>query len=331
MKRITYISKLAQPMSCLDIDLLGKESAKNNKAKNITGVLIFVQGLFFQLLEGDAPMVDHLFEYIKKDKRHKDILCLKTEVNVEERLFPEWSMKTINLDETSTEIMKPLRVLLQNVMESHSIILKYTQPAVSKIFNQGINPLDSPLKKTDRVVLFGDIVSFSNICEDRPVEEVSELINVYLDICSNIITEDGGEVTKYLGDGIMAFYDINLADQALNSCVRILKEIKNLQKIVKSEDLLLKKLRTGFGLSCGKVMEGNIGSSLKKDYTIIGDPVNTAARLEAYTRKIEKAVVFSIDVKRLLKKPWNYLSHGEVALKGKQKSVEVFSLDIPLY
>jgi adenylate cyclase len=318
----------ALPVS--EVERIGSVSSANNKKKGITGVLIFVQGLFFQLLEGDEKIVDELFAYIKEDERHEEVMCLKTENNVTVRLFPEWSMKMINLDRNDSEIMMPIRILLQNVMDSHSIILKYTQPAVSDIFNKGLNPLDTKLHRTEKVILFGDIVSFSRICENRPVEEVSELINLYFEICSNNITAYKGEVTKYMGDGIMAFFDIDKADKAMQACVEILQEIDEMQKNIKSDDVLIKKLRTGFGIASGTVLEGNMGSSFKKDYTIIGDAVNVASRLEAYTRKIKRAVAFSHDVKMILSKKWSYKSHGQVELKGKHLPVEVFSLNIPL-
>jgi len=330
MKRITYISRMSSTLPVSEVENIGLVSAANNRKKSITGVLIFVQGLFFQLLEGEEKAVDELFATIKEDDRHEEVMCLKTENNVTVRLFPEWSMKMINLDRNDSEIMMPIRILLQNVMDSHSIILKYTQPAVSNIFNQGLNPLDTKLHRTDKVILFGDIVSFSAICENRPVEEVSELINLYFEICSNNIMAYKGEVTKYMGDGIMAFFDIDKADKALRACVEILKEINQMKQNIKSGDPLIKKLRTGFGISSGNVLEGNMGSSFKKDYTIIGDAVNVAARLEAYTRKIKKAIAFTDDVKEILSEDWDYIPHGKVELKGKHHLVEVFSLNTPL-
>jgi adenylate cyclase len=313
-----------------EVERIGRVSAANNKKKGITGVLIFVQGLFFQLLEGDEKIVDELFAYIKEDERHEEVMCLKTENNVTVRLFPEWSMKMINLDRNDSEIMMPIRILLQNVMDSHSIILKYTQPAVSNIFNMGLNPLDMPLRKTNKVIVFGDIVSFSRICENRPVEEVSKFINYYFEICSNNITAFGGEVTKFMGDGIMAFYDIDKVDKAMRACVEILNEISSMKQSLESGNSLLHKLRTGFGISCGEVMEGNMGSSFKKDYTVIGDVVNVASRLEAYTRKVEKAIVFSEDVEEILRNSWDYSTHGKVELKGKAHPIEIFSLNIKL-
>jgi AcrR family transcriptional regulator len=63
-----------------------------------------------------------------------------TEDDVEERLFPDWSMKTINLDKSTDVVIQPMKVLLHNLVESHGIIAKYTQPAILRIINEGLNP-----------------------------------------------------------------------------------------------------------------------------------------------------------------------------------------------
>jgi len=326
MKRLTYISRLAFPLSEKEIEEIGLVSAENNQKNNITGVLIYFNELFFQIIEGDELRIDLLYEKIKQDKRHTDILCLKAEYQISERLFPDWSMNTINLNNSTDVLIRPIKILLQNVMESHGIIEKYTQPAVLKILNQGINPLTVPVHKTEKIILFGDIVSFSTISEAIPVEETARLINHYLDICSRVITLKGGEVTKFIGDCVMAYFDKENADNAIQACLDILKELKHFREISGKENPL-SLLYCGFGISQGVVIEGNIGSSVKSDYTIIGDAVNTAARLEALTRDVGKAVVFSDIVKNSTKKAWKFKYLGKHDLKGKENITEVYSVE----
>ncbi len=219
MKRLTYISRLAFPLSEKEIEEIGVISAKNNQKDNITGVLIYFNELFFQIIEGDENKIDLLYEKIKHDNRHTDILCLKAEYNISERLFPDWSMKTINLDKSTDILIRPIKILLQNVMESHGIIEKYTQPAVLKILNQGINPLTVPIHKAEKIILFGDIVSFSTLSEALPVEKIAMLINHYLDICSRVITLNRGEVTKFIGDCVMAYFNSEYADNAIQAAL----------------------------------------------------------------------------------------------------------------
>lgn len=324
MKRITYISKIVGNINEEEIDELARKSSENNQKRNISGVLIYIRGLFFQILEGDDDQVEQIYQKILSDERHKDVMCLKTEYDIE-RLFPDWAMKSINLNKENTDVMRPLRVLLENVMDAHAIILNYTQPAVFNIFNKGVNPLDLGVKKTTKTILFTDIVAFSSICENQPVEEIESMLNLFLEICSSHITLQGGEVTKYIGDCVMAYFEPHESDFALQACIDILKELQSIRNN-NNYSKLIQSVYCGFGLACGEVLEGNMGSSIKKDYTIIGDAVNTASRLETVTRTLNRAIVFSSDIRRNLKNKWNYEPHGMVNLKGKQRDVEIYSM-----
>ncbi|QTA81394.1 Adenylyl/guanylyl cyclase domain-containing protein, BLUF domain-containing [Desulfonema limicola] len=326
MKRLTYISRLSTPLSENEIEEIGILSSHNNQKQDITGVLIYYRGLFFQIIEGDDVKIDWLYEKIGQDKRHTDILCLKSEYQVEERLFPNWSMNVINLDNNTDMLIHPIKILLQTITESHSIIEQYTQPAVLKILNKGINPITVPARKVEKIILFADIVSFSAISENLPVELIALMINRYLEISSEIITAMGGEVTKYIGDCIMAYFAPEMADNAVQACLNILSELKKARQSAGLKSPI-RLLYCGFGLSQGIVIEGNIGSAIKTDYTILGDPVNTAARLEALTRNVKKAVVLSENVKNSSKGAWNFISLGKHDLKGKEKNTEVYYPD----
>lgn len=126
MKRITYISKIAGELTEEQLTKLGEESEERNAKNNITGVLAYTGGLFYQIIEGEDVVIDSLYNGIMKDKRHKEVVCLKTEYNISKRLFPDFSMKLINLDNSSDELILALNSLLQNLTESHGIISHYT-------------------------------------------------------------------------------------------------------------------------------------------------------------------------------------------------------------
>lgn len=326
MKRLTYISRLTTPLSENEIEEIGIASSRNNQKQDITGVLIYLRGLFFQIVEGDDVKIDRLYEKLGQDKRHRDILCLKAEYQVEERLFPNWSMNVINLDNNADALIYPIKIMLQTITESHGIIEQYTQPAVLKIINRGINPLTVPVRKVEKIILFADIVSFSAISEHLPVESIALMINRYLEISSEIITAMGGEVTKYIGDCVMAYFDPEMADNAIQACLNILSELKKARQSA-DQSSPIRLLYSGFGLSQGIVIEGNMGSAIKTDYTILGNPVNTAARLEVLTRNVKKAVVVSRNVKNSTKNSWNFVSLGKHDLKGKEKNTEVYYPD----
>lgn len=326
MKRLTYISRFSRNLTATEIEKIGQISQQNNQARNITGVLLCLGGMFFQILEGEAEDIDQIYQRILDDPRHTDILCLKSELDVTERLFPEWSMQTINLEQNNDLIIQPIKTLLETITESHGILEKYTQPTIFKLIQQGINPLEIRPKKTEKIIFFSDIVSFSAFADKLPVEHIVFLVDHYLTSCARIISEAGGEVTKFIGDCVMAYFDANQADAAIQAGLDILLEIAMLRNYAQ-EDSVLKVLYTGIGITKGVVIEGNLGSSYKKDYTVIGDAVNAASRLEALTRNLPRSLVFSEAVKNSTQKNWDFINLGCYHIKGKTQPIPVYSID----
>jgi len=329
LKRITYISRLNAPLSEREVQEIGAISSRNNRELQITGVLISFSGLFFQIIEGEDSAVDWLYAKIARDSRHTDLLCLRAEIDVKERLFPNWSMNVINLDQNTDLLIQPVKMFLQAIADSHRIIERYTQPAVMRILTQGANPLEVPVRKVEKIVLFADIVAYSAIAEHLPVEAAALMINRYLDTCSERISAMGGEVTKFIGDCVMAYFDPGQADGALQACLEILGDLKVLRRSA-AQGSPLRLLHCGFGLAQGMVIEGNLGSTIKTDFTVIGDAVNTAARLEALTRKVQKAIVVSEGVRSSAGAQWNFAPLGIQELKGKNEAAEAFYPDLPL-
>ncbi len=325
MKRITYISRPCQAMSDDDMQALSDFCSAGNRKDQITGVLLYFCGLFFQTIEGEDERIDKLFARIRKDRRHKDVLCLKMESGNLGRMFPDWSMRYINLETSVEDLNRPVRLLLQSILESHQIIGRYTQLAVLQIINQGLNPLAMPARKVEKIILFADLVNFSAVSEALVVEDTAAMLNRFLEIASQIISDLGGEVTKFIGDCVMAYFSPENADNALRACIFISHALSD-QREKSAESSPLRFLRCGFGLAQGMVIEGNMGSHVKTDYTIIGDAVNTAARLEAMTRDVKKPIVLCEKVKQSLAEDWDLVSVGRLQLKGKEKAIEVFYL-----
>ncbi len=321
---MTYMSSFARPLSRPEIEEIGSRSARRNTEDGITGVLLTLGDIFFQIIEGDEWAIDDLYDRVLCDDRHTDIICLKTEPGIVERLFPEWSMNVLDLDDLAGDVVGPLKLLLGRMGDAQHIIGRYTQPAVSRIIMQGLDPRDVPLHKVDRIVLFTDMVAFSSISDRLPIEEVSQVVSAYLEICSTGIVRLGGEVTKFLGDGMMAYFDIDNADGALRSCAEVLRELQQAREAAPA-DSALGVMYSGFGLAVGSVLEGTMGSSVKMDYTIIGEPVNTAARLEALTRKLDTPIVMTEGVKHAATGQWDIDYVGEFDI-GRDAVTPVYSL-----
>jgi class 3 adenylate cyclase len=325
MKRIMYISTTTRPLRPDEVDEITRVCQQNNAKVGVTGILISAQEFFFQILEGLETDVDQVMGRIKKDHRHAGLLILKAEHEVSDRLFPDWSMKTIKLDGNSDVVIQAIRIMLENITESHRIIERYTQPAVLQFLTAGINPLTVPVQKTEKIVLFGDIAAFSYLSGLYPTEEVAEHAGSFLEIFSRAVTDNGGEVNKYIGDCVMAYFPTDRADAAIEACMTTLREIRALRATA-AQCRLRNFLYCGFGLSLGPVIEGNFGSSYKMDYTLLGNTVNLASRLENFTRTVRKAITISQAAKEACQKDWDFEKVGEYQLKGQTEPQSFFSL-----
>ena len=122
MKRITYISSYANAMDASQLEQLGELAAKKNESLGVTGVLMASGGLFYQVIEGPEDHVDELYDTIKRDGRHTNLLLLSSEDDVAERLFPEWSMELINLDASSHVRLYPLKALIKSVFDQQKLM-----------------------------------------------------------------------------------------------------------------------------------------------------------------------------------------------------------------
>ena len=326
MKRLTYISKFSRSLTKKEIESIGNISQTNNSREGITGVLMCCGGIFFQILEGEEDRIDHLYKRILEDDRHNQILCLKSELNVLQRRFPDWSMEVIVLDENNDILLQPIKIMLQTLGESQTILASYTQSGVLQAIENGINPLTLKPRYIEKIIFFADVISFTSITEKLEVSEVVDLLNQFFTICTKAVAARGGEVTKFIGDCVMAYFDGDCADEALQVSLDILAALEVLRNQAPAHSPL-RALYVGIGLSKGIVLEGNIGSQTKKEYTVIGDAVNVASRIEALTRQLNRFLVFSASVREGLSDRWQPVRLGDFQAKGKDAIVEVYSID----
>lgn len=326
---LTYISRHKYKLSSTDIVTIGKTSNEKNKKLHITGCLLALNGFFFQTIEGEKNVVQQLFSKISNDPRHYDIYILKNE-NIQKREYPDWSMNTVNLDEKTDILLTPIKRLLATVAESHRVLEKYTQPSVFKLIQQGTNPLSVAPKKVERIVMFCDVVKFTNFSEMLEAEQLIHLLQRFFSICTNIVQKYGGEASKFVGDAMMAYFDGKQVIDAMDAALEILSCLQSERTDKKlDENNPLRYLYSGIGLAKGVVIEGNISTSIKIDYTVIGDTVNLASRLETQSRKYPYHLIFEEKMKMALIKYGKYkvIGLGKVGLKGKSNDVALYTVD----
>ena len=126
LKRIKYISRFSTPLDAAGIEAIGQQASENNRELGLTGVLMASGGLFYQVLEGPPAAVDRVFAAIAGDPRHTDVLLLDSEDDVPSRLYPDWSMQTIDLDAAAHVRLFPLKALMKAVFEQKRLIENMT-------------------------------------------------------------------------------------------------------------------------------------------------------------------------------------------------------------
>lgn len=127
MKRLKYVSRFAKHFTEKEIDDLVAFSRESNEKTGITGVLMTTGGMFYQVIEGPDSEIDRLYQSISRDVRHTDVLLLGAEENVSQRLFPDWSMGRIDLDQGSGIRVEPLRALLEAIVQNQQVVERMTR------------------------------------------------------------------------------------------------------------------------------------------------------------------------------------------------------------
>lgn len=314
LKRLIYVSTMHVPFTDEEIVELGRRSSLNNRKLGLTGVLISVQEYFFQILEGKEEALDALLEKIRCDSRHRDLTVLGVERGLEERMFSDWGMRTVCLNDESGVLMQAIRMMLRNIAQSHHIIGRYTQPAVLMLLTEGINPLTVPARQSDKIVLFGGVRGFAELSGRHSAEKMVDIVNAYLEIASACVVEHGGQVARYNGDGIVAHFPPDQADAAISACQDALRGLAELRE---TGNPTFRDLYGAFGLAAGPAIEGNVGSSVKMDYTILGTAANEAARLAEMSQTSETFLTIGAAVKQAARAAWNFRAlpaEGETAV-----------------
>ena len=168
-----------------------------------------------------------------------------------------------------------------------SLFGQYVPPELVEMMAEDPERYSMAGVKKDLTVLFADVRGFTSISEQLSPADLSEYINQYLSTMSRIIREHGGTLDKYIGDAIMAFWGAPIDDHghAKRSVVAALSMIKELEKLkVSFVERDWPPLSIGIGLSTGPMSVGDMGSDVRRAYTVMGDAVNLGARLEGLTR-----------------------------------------------
>jgi adenylate cyclase len=179
-------------------------------------------------------------------------------------------------------------------------------------------------------ILFSDVRGFTAMSESMSAENVVEILNEYLTAMVDIVIANNGTLDKYVGDAVMAVWGSPLSDpehrrRSVTTAVQMMEKLHELQKKWAKEGR--PPIDIGIGVHSGHVIAGNMGHlHYKMDYTVIGDDVNTAARLESANKELRSHIIISGATYEGCKDLVEVVQHPPIKVKGKAKALEVYEV-----
>ena len=220
-------------------------------------------------------------------------------------------------------LRQQIKKQFETYLDPRQVMLLQKDPSLLKLGGE----------RKEMTFMFMDIVGFTPISEhyknNNDPEGLVKIINSYLDRMTKIILNNGGTIDKYMGDCIMAFWNAplpchNHAQMAVKTAKEILEAADELIKELEEQGL--PRIDVGIGINTGDCIVGNMGSESRFDYSVIGDAVNLAARLEGQTRNYDGVRVLLSQFSVAKSKEGLYTRVDEIKVKGKSESVTVFTI-----
>lgn len=217
--------------------------------------------------------------------------------------------------------------------KARSMLTRYLAPAVvtDMLKGSGIDGLGGA--RSEISVLFSDIRGFTSLSENLAPEETVDLLNRYLDVMTEVVFRNGGTVDKFEGDAILAFFgapqpQADHARRAVKTALEMIDRLSDLEALW--HERTGTTLRIGVGIHTGEAFVGNIGSQRRMDYTIIGDTVNLASRLQDLTKEYGVSILLSGTSRDKAGNIARYRDLGDIKVRGRQQNVKLFEALTPL-
>lgn len=222
----------------------------------------------------------------------------------------------------------------QQRRELMNLFSSYVDPAVANTIWQRRDEVSLAGEERVATVMFTDIRSFTSLSSGRPPADVLRWLNRYLTAMDEVIREHGGFLNKFIGDGLMIIFGLPLsrgiendAERAVRAGVAMLRRVQTLNR-QHAGNPEMPQLRIGIGIHTGPLMAGSIGSATRQEYSVIGETVNLASRLESQNKHFGTELLLSQATYDLLPKDMmSFRPLGEAKVPGLEEPVAVYTVD----
>jgi len=237
-------------------------------------------------------------------------------------VFLIWSHSVYNNFATQSRLKQQIKKQFEHYLDPRMVKKLQKDPSLLKLGGE----------TRYMTFMFCDIRGFTPISEqykDNPAE-LTKLINRFLTRMTNVIIANGGTVDKFMGDCIMAFWNAPLDTKdhqmlAVLTASQMQSELAMLNTQLTAENL--PNIRVGIGINSGEALVGNMGSDQRFDYSVIGDPVNLAARLESASKTLGHTLIVGEATKKVIDHKFTFEFVDSITVKGKTEPVNVYTLE----
>ena len=236
-------------------------------------------------------------------------------------VFLIWSHSVYNNFATQNRLRQQIKKQFEHYLDPGMVKKLQKDPSLLKLGGE----------KRDMTFLFCDIRGFTPISEKYKgnPEGLTKLINRFLTRMTDVIIANGGTIDKFMGDCIMAFWNAPLEDgqheeHAVQAAMDMQNELLKLNMQLAAEGL--PTIAIGIGINTGEALVGNMGSDQRFDYSVIGDAVNLAARLESSSKTLGKTLVIGEETVKTAKLNYNFEYIDQITVKGKTEEIKVYTV-----
>jgi len=282
-------------------------------------------GSEFQMQWSIVPVKDDLGEIIQYLAVQKDVTqFVLTEKRLQESMEAE-KQRLVEIEKAN----KKLNKLVAQQKRTLDLFKRYVpEPVVKKALKQDDKEIRNG-ELLDAALLFCDIRSFTPIAERLSPNQVVHMLNAYYSIMSEVIKKHNGVINQFVGDEIFVSFGapVPIPDPEMSSVKCALEMIDKLAEISRNlDDILTEDMAIGVGIHFGSIVAGNLGSYDRLSYSITGDAVNAAKRIESMTKKIKNAILISEPIYQKTKDMISTKRWGRVKIKGKREKIRIYQV-----